>query len=123
LKIKKSGDSMNLKEDDFSTLCVKISKEITFDSLGFPGIFGVQCNLNGRLIIISSESLLCSLESFFKDVLTKKIDNKELLHDLEKYGKAAFTFFVFAGDFELENRLKREVGVNYYKDLYREILY
>ena len=24
---------------------------------------------------------------------------------------------------ELENRLKREIGVNYYKDLYREILY
>ena len=63
------------------------------------------------------------MDSFFEDVENCSIDNKKLLQDLKLHGQINLSFFVFEGDFELENEFKREKIVNYYKNLYKEKLY
>ena len=115
---------MDLTKPKFYKVCININQELTLDDLSSPGIFGVKCRPTKRIMLLeANDSVLFSISIFFDSLLNGSIDNTALFNDFKKYGKEAFDFVVFHADLELENPLKREKFVNYYKILYKEKLY
>lgn len=111
------------KKLDFYDFSVKINKEISLESISSPGVFGVQCNVNKRILISDSEDLLFDMGRFFKNVQKGLIKNQKIAEDIELYGQNNFSFFVFDADYELENKAKREKCLNFYKNIYKDTLY
>jgi hypothetical protein len=111
------------KNLEFFHFSVQINQEISLNSLSYPGVFGIQCDVTQRILILGAKNLLVELEGFFLNVDNGLIKNQKFLEDLKIYGKKNFTVFIFDGDFELENGIKRQRAINYYKKLYQNKLY
>ena len=111
------------KNLEFFQFSVLVNRKLSLNSLAYPGVFRIECNLNKRIVILGSKNLLVDLEVFFLNVDNGLIKNQKFLEDLKIYGKSNFTVFIFDADFELENGIKRRWAVNYYKKLYQNKLY
>lgn len=81
------------KKLSFYEFCVEINEKLGLESLTCAGIFVVKWNVT-RHIIIDTEHLLSSSSSFFDNVFTGFIDNKQFLKHLKAHGELTFSFLL-----------------------------
>lgn len=105
----------NIKFIDFS---ISMNDSLSFGELARPGICVLLCLKTNRAFFWGAENVLHEIGSFFENLVEGSFKNKQILEDFLFYGKQNFRFFVLDCDLELENLIKREKALNYYKNMY-----
>lgn len=63
-----------------------------------PGIFSVQCTINGKIFYTTAGTVPLGIGFFMQDLENNVCPNAELLSDYKKYGETAFVVEIVVAD-------------------------